>query len=206
MHFNDIAPSQDDIYSLLLRYLVAKGVLSQSQANRGWHHDTEKIYKDFVFTLGVTPPISMPTNEETLPVQLIEDPVWLELVGMEVVSDGGSDLEIDVAASKHTRESEDHLKEEGQVEEDANGDIRFVLKTGLTQPKVPTEGENLASTVVANTEQVAKELEGGEVVTKESLEAEKKVDEDAESDAPPEPTTAPAPSTPPDEDLDHIDA
>lgn len=176
--FNDTVQHQDDIYSLLIQYLVAKGFLSHAEAKRGWNPETEKIYKDFAYyALGVTPPVLVPTDEDTLPANLVTDPVWLEILGMEVVpNDPPSEEPADVQVPTPVEQAST------KVEEKDNGDLSFVMQPGLTQPRIPTEVETLATTVIEKTGEVSSQLETGETVTAESLAEEKKVDIDAETD------------------------
>lgn len=207
MQFKDNTPTQDDIYRLLLQYMVIKGVISDEQAKKGWNHDVEKTYKDFAYAIGVNPPVQVPTTEETMPLQIVDDEDWLNMLGIDVAQDREKAQQ--VQQTRTPQESDSAPADgAGSVQESENGDLNFVLQTGLNQPKLPTEVESLANTVIANTEKMAGEIESGEMVTKESIDADKADDIDAEQDAPP--PAADAPATGGDQkagdDLDHIDA
>lgn len=208
MDFNEMAPTQDDIYKLLLQYMVVKGVMSEADAKKGWTHDAEKTYKELCHYLGVTPPITVPTNEELMPVQIVSDEAWVSVSGMEWVKDESvSESDKDVDDVNVEGGGGNPQNEGSEVRSSENGDLSFSLKTGLDQPKIPTEVEQLASTVVSNTEQVSDELKDGEIVTKEALEAEKKGDEDAENDVPELDSASEADSDSGDlDDIDDIDA
>jgi hypothetical protein len=186
--------TQDDIHALLINYLAGKGFLSEKQAASGWHPDVEKIYKDYAHHgLGVPHPVMVPHDASLIPQVILED---AGLVG-QFAKPG-----VAAASTMHSSEEQNSTPAEDVIKEDDNGDLSFMLQTGLNQPKVPTEGEKLADVVKTGTEEVASELESGDVVTKESLETEKKVDEEAESDeAPASDVTIDS-----DDDLDSIDA
>lgn len=181
--------TQDEICADLAAYLTKKGVTPPNQT--AWTHRHEVLYKEFAyFALGVRPPILVPTSAETLPAALLADPDWHEVVGTQpapvVVAAGETTDATAPTADEGTPEGA--TADDNEVKVAENGDLSFVMNTGVHQKRPPTEGEVLATQLGDSADQLGAEIAEGDVVTQEAMTEASKQDAD-EGDAP---VTAPA--------------
>ena len=178
MNLDNLNASQDEIYVMLAGLLLKKGIVSEQQLNKaeGWNPEIERSFKEYCqFGLGITPPITVPHAVADFHPKLR---VLFEELDMEAPSSSQQQQ----SAETEEGEGDSAPTTTPQFKVADNGDLNFAFQTGVNQVRPLTPDESLATEIKTSTDEVASEIASGEVVTTETLEADKAAEKAVEDE------------------------